>query len=180
MRSPESLRGRVPTTGSKQSPWDRSTLRELEAFSGAWLPGFLSLFHARIATQQTLGLERAAQICIDLKQSACDAELRGTGLSNGTTATRVNGKVVAVNCLGSLKRLQHDVLQRCRWEIIFEASAVDIDFATAGRHPDACDRCFPAAGGDEFLGLWHRVSLLQFDSFGLLRRMRMRVAAIDL
>jgi len=35
-------------------------------------------------------LERAAQIYIDLKQSARDGELRGTGLSHCTAATRVN------------------------------------------------------------------------------------------
>ena len=143
------------------------------------MPRFLSLFHARIATQQALGLERAAQICIDLKQSARDAELRGTGLSHRTTATRVNGKVVTIDCLGSLKRLQHDVLQRHGWEIILEAAAVDVDFTAAGHHTNAGDRCFAAAGGNEFFSLCHRIRLLKFDSFGLLRGMRMRIAAID-
>src|SRR5215471_13877407 len=100
----------------------RLTVRELETLSRAGLPGFLSLFHARIATQQTLGLERAAQICVDLKQGARDAELGGTGLSDRATATGVNGKIVAIDCLGSLKRLQHDVLQRYGWKIILEAT----------------------------------------------------------
>src|SRR5215471_3258393 len=157
----------------------RLTLRELETLPRAGLPRFLSLFHARIATQQTLGLERAAQICVDLKQSARDAELRGTGLSHRTPATRVNGNVVAIDCLGSLKRLQHDVLQRYGWEIILEAAAVDVDFTTAGHHTNACDRCFAATGGNEFFSLCHRIRLLQFDSFRLLRRMRMRFTAIN-
>ena len=39
----------------------RLTFRELETFPCAGLSGFLSLFHARIATQQALGFERAAQ-----------------------------------------------------------------------------------------------------------------------
>src|ERR1043166_9054021 len=151
----------------------------MESLPRAGLPRFLSLFHTRIATQQALGLERAAQICIDLKQSASDAELRGTGLSHCTTATGTNGKVVAIDCLGSLKRLQHDVLQRYGWEIILEAAAIDVDFATARHHTNACDRCFATACGNEFFSLCHRVRLLQFDSFGLLSRMRMRIAAID-
>jgi hypothetical protein len=35
----------------------RLTFRELETLPRAGLPGFFSLFHARIATQQALGFE---------------------------------------------------------------------------------------------------------------------------
>ena len=66
------------------------TFGELEPFPRTGLPGFFPLFHARIASQQTLDLERAAQIYIDLKQSARNRELRRAGLSHDAAATRVN------------------------------------------------------------------------------------------
>ena len=44
------------------------SLRKLEAFTRAWLPRFFPLFHARIAAKQPFGLERTAQIGIDLQE----------------------------------------------------------------------------------------------------------------
>ena len=44
--------------------------RELETFPRAGLPGFFSLFHARIPAEQTIRFQRTAQIAIDLKKGA--------------------------------------------------------------------------------------------------------------
>lgn len=38
----------------------RLSFRELEAFASAWLPGFLTLFHPRIAGQATAGFQHFA------------------------------------------------------------------------------------------------------------------------
>src|SRR5207248_2264376 len=89
----------------------------------AGLPGFFSLFHARIATQQALGLEWASQICVNLKKRARDRELRRAGLTHNAAATGMNKQVVSVNSLRILQRLQHHILQRHSREIIFEGPA---------------------------------------------------------
>jgi hypothetical protein len=156
--------------------------RELESFPRAGLPGFFSLLHSRIPTQQALGFEWSAQICVHLEKSACNCQLCSPGLSHSAASTGVNKQIVSIHRLGGLKRLQYDVLQRHSREIIFEAAAVDVDFAAAGHHANACDRRFAAACSDELLSLWHRNDLgfLNFDSLGLLRSVRMRIAAIDL
>ena len=117
----------------------RLPFRELEAFAGAGLPGFFSFFHARIATQQTLGFERTSQICVDLKKRSRDRELCGAGLSHDAAATGVNKYVVSVNRLRILQRLQHNILQRHSRKIIFECPAVDIDFSAPGHHANARD-----------------------------------------
>src|SRR5206468_8786513 len=81
----------------------RLTFGELETLPRAGLPGFFSLFHARIATQQALGLEWASQICVDLKKRSRDRELRRAGLTHNAAATGVNKQVVSVNSLRILQ-----------------------------------------------------------------------------
>ena len=92
------------------SPLRKLTFRELEAFPRAGLTGLFALLHARIPAEQTLSFQRASEIAIDLKKGACDRKLRGTGLPHDATAGGVNRQIVSIYCLGSLKRLQHDVL----------------------------------------------------------------------
>jgi hypothetical protein len=74
------------------------------------LPGFFSLFHARIASQQALGFEWASQICVDLKKRSRDRELCRAGLAHNATAAGVNEHIVSVNCLRILQRLQYHIL----------------------------------------------------------------------
>src|SRR6185503_19530067 len=84
--------------------------RELETLPRAGLPGFLSLFHARIATQQALGFEWASQICVDLKKGSRDRELCRPGLTHDTAAAGMDEDVVSVNRLRVLQRLQYHIL----------------------------------------------------------------------
>src|SRR6516225_5494644 len=84
---------------------DALTFRELETFPRAGLSGFFALFHARIAAKQTLGLEQASQIGIDLKKCTRNCQLCRPGLSHTATAAGVNPQIVSVYCLGRLKRL---------------------------------------------------------------------------
>src|SRR4029450_321989 len=88
----------------------RLTFRELEAFTRAGLAGLFALFHARIPAEQTLSFQRASEIAIDLKKGARDRQLRAPALPPHATAGGVNRQIVGIYCLGSLKRLQHDVL----------------------------------------------------------------------
>src|SRR5581483_758072 len=131
------------------------TFRKLETFPRSGLTGFFALLHARIPPEQPFSFERAPQIAIDLQKGACDRKLRGAGLPHGAAAGGVNRQIVAVHCLGSLKRLQHDVLQGHSREIIFESPTIDIDLSTTRRQPDARDRGFAPTCGNEFLSFWH-------------------------
>src|SRR6516164_10296112 len=89
---------------------DALSFRELETFPRAGLSGFFSLFHARIAAKQPLGLKQSSQIGIDLKERTRNGQLSRTGLSHDPTAGGVNPQIISVHCLGGLKRLQHHVL----------------------------------------------------------------------
>ena len=84
--------------------------RELETFPGARLSGFFSLFHARIAAKQPLGLKHSSQIGIDLKKRARNGQLCRTSLSHGAAPAGINPQIVSVYRLGRLKRLQHHIL----------------------------------------------------------------------
>src|ERR1700686_2321068 len=129
----------------------RLTFRELETLSCARLPRFFSLFHARIAPKQSIGLERAAQIVIDLQKSARDRQPRRAGLSGSAATGGVDRQVVSVYHFRGLQWLEDRVLQRRGREIIFEAATVDVDLAAARRHANTGDGGFAASGGDEFL-----------------------------
>src|SRR4029453_2280662 len=100
---------RLACSGTTSS---RSTLtfRELETFARSGLSGFLALLHARISAEKPLRFQRSSQIAIALKKSTGDRKLRGASLPHDAPAGRVNRQIISIHCLGSLKRLQHDVL----------------------------------------------------------------------
>src|ERR1700686_1355845 len=129
----------------------RLTFRELETLSRGGFPGFFSLFHARIAPKQSIGLKRAAQIVIHLQKSARDRQPRRAGLSGRAATGGVDRQVVSVYQFRGLQWLEDRVLQRRGREIIFEASTVDVDLAASRRHANAGDGGLAAPGGDEFL-----------------------------
>jgi hypothetical protein len=62
----------------------------LETLPRAGLPGFFSLFHARIATQQALGFEWASEIWVDLKKRPSNRELCRAGLTHNAAAAGMN------------------------------------------------------------------------------------------
>src|ERR1700751_5380474 len=88
----------------------RLTFGELETFPRTGLPGFFSLFHARITTQQALGFEWASQIYVDLKKRSRDRELCRASLTHNAAAAGANKQIVCVNSLRILQRLQHHIL----------------------------------------------------------------------
>src|SRR4029077_1702449 len=133
------------------------TFRELETFARAGLSGFFALLHARVPAKQSFRFQRASQIAIDLKKSTRDGKLGSASLPHDATAGRVNRQIISIHRLGSLKRLEHDVLERHSWEIIFKAATIDVDLAAPRRHADARDRCFAATRGNKFLSFWHRI-----------------------
>ena len=64
----------------------RSTFRELEAFARAGLAVFFAFAFARVAGQQTLGLEGGAQIRVKFEERAGNAMADRAGLAVGAAA----------------------------------------------------------------------------------------------
>jgi len=136
----------------------RLSFRELETFPRAGLAGFFSLFHPWVSPEQTVSLQRAAQISIHLKEGARNREPHGAGLSARATTARVNGEVVGIDELRRLKRLQHHVLQWPGREVVVKAAPIDVDLARTRHHADTRDRRLTATGSNKFLDLRHKIS----------------------
>ena len=126
------------------------SLGELEAFARAGLPRFLALFHARIASEQSIRFERCAQIGIGLEESAGNGEPSGPGLPGHAPAGRIDRHVVGVDRLGHLEGLQKSILERSGRKIILKTAAVNFDFSGPGRHANAGHRSFAATSCDKF------------------------------
>src|SRR5207248_3953036 len=99
----------------------------------------LSLPHARIATEQTLSLQRTAQTVIHLKQCTRNRQPHGPGLTARAATACVNPEIVSVDEFRGLQRLQDRILQRRGRKIIFETAAVDVDLAVPWRHANPGD-----------------------------------------
>ena len=93
------------------------------------------------------------------KQRTGDAQTGCTGLTLGATTTGVDGNIKRVVEIREREWRENGVLQIDRREIFFERTAVDDDFACAGRETNAGDCCFAAAGGVVKLGSCHRCSI---------------------
>ena len=143
----------------QEKPESELPLRELEAFPGTGLAGFLALLHPRIAAEKSFRLERSTKIRVDQEQRPRDRQPGCSRLTSSPTTGRINGNVVRVRELHDLQRLEDRVLERDRRKIILKTLAVDVDLAVAGRHANARDGSFAAAGSDEFLSFSHGKNL---------------------
>ena len=148
------VRPRSPSDCARDDAAELS-LRELEALARARLAGLLPFLHPRIAGKQSLGLQRAAQICVHLQEGARDPEARRPGLTGRAAARGVNRDVVGVGRASPPASVAALCFAAAGREIILEALAVDVDFAVARRHANARDRRLAAPSGDEFLCLSH-------------------------
>src|ERR1700743_4010059 len=77
---------RDSTRAKTHTQQPRLALAELEPLAGALLPVLLALLDARIAGEQTFGLQRFAQLDVELKESAGDAHLHRIGLGADAAA----------------------------------------------------------------------------------------------
>ena len=127
---------RIEPSGAWKFPV-RSTLRELETFARARLAVFLALFHARIAREQALGLQRAPQGRVKLQQRPGNAMPHRAGLAVRPAAADIDARVEFFHVAGDGQRLCHSHPQGFERKIAVERAAVDGDLAAAGRetHP---------------------------------------------
>src|ERR1019366_7283336 len=107
------------TSGAWKFPV-RSTFRELETFARARLAVFLALFHARIAREEALGLQRPPQVRVELQQRPGDAVPHRAGLAVRPAAADVDARVECFRRAGQSQRLRRGHPQRFQREITFK------------------------------------------------------------
>ena len=129
----------------KEEKERRLTLGELETLPRTRLTRLLTLFGAGISAKHSFFFQSTAQLRICFDQGASDSEANGSDLSIWATAVGVDLEIELVDQVGDLKRLQKVVLQGDGWEIVFEATSVDDDFAFAFSHSDAGYRRFASS-----------------------------------
>src|ERR1700730_12983586 len=97
-------------------------------------------------------------------QRARDAVAHRIGLRRYAAASDTRDDVVLALGLGDFEGFEYAHPRRVAREIVLERTLVDLNFASARQHADACDRGFaPTGRADDVLFLWHcsRMSLRQ-------------------
>lgn len=121
------------------------TLGELELLTCPGLTGFLTLLHARIASEVASLLEWDTEFTVELEQCASDTERDRASLSAVTTALYLGNHVNLVLELGSSERGQSDTLEILVREKCLGFLAVYHDLASALLKTDASDCGFTTA-----------------------------------
>src|SRR3989338_6519144 len=107
------------------------SLRELEAFSGAFLTVFLSLFNARVSCQHSLFFKLSSKVRVNLHQCLCNAMSYGASLTRHAAAVDFNRNVIfPCNCC-CCQRLLYNHYQCLRGEIFVERNIVDVNIPLA-------------------------------------------------
>ena len=123
-----------------------SALGELRSATGLFETVLLTLFHARIAGQETGGLEGSAEGLVHEAQGAGDAVADGAGLAGDAAAGDGAVDVDLIGDSDGVQGLTNDQLQGLQTEIIVDLATVDgDDAAAAGDEVNSGDRGFPTA-----------------------------------
>src|SRR5580698_3034223 len=118
-------------------------LAELEPLPGALPPVLLALFAARVASYQTLGLQLAPQLRIELHQGPRNAELHRVSLPAHSTAQHVGDHVKRGCGIGGRQRcLRRRTLRRSH-EILLKLTPVHFEIAAAGTQINARNSSLP-------------------------------------
>jgi len=151
------------------------TLAELRSAACGFETVLFTLFHSRVAGQQTGGLESGAVVLVHDEQRAGDAVADGAGLAGNAAAGNGGLDVDLADGAGGDQGLADDELQGLETEVIVDVTAVDRDDAAAvGNEVDAGDRGLSASGAVHIglLGLVSSHVLLSsfsaIPNFGLL------------
>src|SRR5690554_4942884 len=116
------------------------TFRELWSATGCFKSVFLTLFHARIASQKSCFLQRTAVLRINLEQCASNAVADCTGLAACSAAMCSNQHIVLAVCIGKTKRLLHDQFQGFQTEIVVDIAFIDDDSSFTRYQTNSGDR----------------------------------------
>jgi len=114
-------------------------LRELETLTSALLAVLLALVLPGIARQKASLLQRAAELDIELNQSAGNTETNRPGLANDAAAIRQNQHVEPFLHLNRAQRLLHRNAGGFRREIILKRPAIHGDLSRSRPQEHAGD-----------------------------------------
>ena len=136
-------RARIERSPSNITAWRTGTA------CGALLPVLLALVRARVTRKKAELLQPAAQLRVELDQSAGNTQPRGAGLADEAAAI---GEDQDVELVGGFGREQAAAAPTAREVSVvkysFERPAVDRDGALAGPQEHTSDRRLPAAGAE--------------------------------
>ena len=107
------------------------SLAELRGAAGGLEAVLFALLHARVAGQQTGGLEGGAVVLVDDEQRAGDAVTDGAGLAGDAAAGDGGLDVDLADGAGGDQGLADDELQGLETEVIVDVAAVDRDDTAA-------------------------------------------------
>ena len=113
-------------------------------------------------------------------QGAGDTVTDSASLTRFTAADDVDHNVKRFDIFGELQRLHDDHAARFTLEILVERTAIDNDLARAALNEDASDGALATAGAVIVVADHLCHTLLEVKNLGLLSRMRMFGAGVDL
>lgn len=103
------------------------SLRELEALASALLTVLLAFFGAWVSADETSFLELAAQIAVELYESAGNAVTYCPCLTGNAAASHVDVDVELTHSVSELQGLTNDHALSFAAEVVFDRSLVDRD-----------------------------------------------------
>lgn len=118
---------------------------ELEAAAGAWLTGFLTLFHSRVAGQETGFFENRTQIGVLLAQSAGDGVTNCSGLTGDAATFGIDFDIKFLGGFRDDEGIKNLILEAQGGEVSLELTSVDFDLAGAGFQDDTGRGFFAAS-----------------------------------
>ena len=128
----------------------RLAFRELESFSGPWLPGFLSFYLARISSQMPGPFQWDPELCIHFFQCPGKTVPDGSGLSRSTTSGNINGYVNTVRHLNGYQRRGGCLLLLLGLAVICKFATVYQILPGPFLDPDTSRTGLSATGSDKF------------------------------
>ena len=124
-------------TKQNRSAENSLTFAELELLTGAWLTGFLTLDHTRVAAHETFGLQGRTIFGIDLAERTADGEAKGLGLAVDTATVEVDLDVELAEVVGKHQRLFNHIVEDARWEILLVVALVHRNVTVTDLHVNA-------------------------------------------
>src|SRR4051794_27742720 len=124
-------------------------LRVLRSLPGLLEAVLLRLLLASVTREEARLLERGADLLVELRQGAGDAEPQRAGLAGRAAAVDRRVHVVHVSHLAHAQRLAEQLAVRRVGEVVGDIAAVDGDLALARTQPDTGDGRLAPAGRDD-------------------------------
>ena len=155
-------------------------LAELLGAAGLAKANLLTFDFASIASDETGVRKNTLEAFIVVDQGAGDTVTDSASLTRFTAADDVDHNVKRFDIFGELQRLHDDHAARFTLEVLVERTAIDNDLARAALNEDASDGALATAGAVIVVADHLCHTLLEVKNLGLLSRMRMFGAGVDL